>query len=96
MSINREEQERLRKLAESQQMPSSTIKSKQSGGLNAFLKEKDPNLDSLKEKYFGDEKAGHSSKSAYRPSDTQFSHYTDVEDFIEKQQRKKKVVSIRQ
>lgn len=69
-------------------MSSATIKSKQSGGLNSFLKKKDPNLDSLKAKYFGDE-ALKSSKSAYKPSDTQFSHYTDVEKFIEQQERKK-------
>ena len=84
MSMDREDQERLRKLAEQQKMPSATIKSKESGGLNAFLKKKDPNLENLKEKYF-DDAAGKNSKSAYRPADTQFKNYTDVEDFIEKQ-----------
>ena len=67
-------------------MASSTIKSKQSGGLNAFLKKKDPTLDALKEKYF-DSDSGN-NKSAYKPSDTQFSHYSKVEDYIEKQQRR--------
>lgn len=76
-------------------MSSATIKSKQSGGLNSFLKKKDPNLDSLKEKYFA-QGASQSSKSAYKPADTQFSHYTDVENFIEQQSRKKQVVSLRQ
>ena len=52
MSIDREEQERLRKLAESQKVPVATIKSKESGGVNAFLKKKDPNLDKLKDQYF--------------------------------------------
>jgi len=33
-------------------MPVSTMKSKESGGLAAFMKKKDPNLDALKEKYF--------------------------------------------
>ena len=50
-------------------MPSSIMKSKESGGLSAFLKKKDPNLESLKTKYFEDESLK-SSKSAYRPSDT--------------------------
>ena len=70
MSIDREEQERLRKLAESQQMPVTTMKSKQSGGLAAFLKKKDPNLDSLKDKYFkdgGSSDVTTNTKSAYRP-----------------------------
>ena len=65
-------------------MPSATIKSKQSGGLNAFLKKKDPNLDMLKEQYFGDGQQKNTQKSAYRPADVQFKHYTDVEDFIER------------
>ena len=70
MSIDREEQERLRKLAESQKMPVTTLKSKQSGGLAAFLKKKDPNLDSLKDKYFKDGGGGEAttnSRSAYKP-----------------------------
>ena len=85
MKIDREEQERLRKMVESQQMPSTTMKSKKSGGLNAFLKKKDPNLDKLKEQYFDKDSNQADSKSAYKPADTQFSHYTQVEDFIEKQ-----------
>ncbi len=48
-------------------MPSATIKSKQSGGLSAFLKKKDPNLEALKDKYFENDKK---VKSAYKPSDT--------------------------
>ena len=64
-------------------MPSSIMKSKESGGLSAFLKKKDPNLESLKTKYFEDESLK-SSKSAYRPSDTQSKNYADVEDFIDK------------
>lgn len=98
MSIDREQQEKLRKLAEQQKMPVSTIKSKESGGLNAFLKKKDPNLDKLKDKYFSESDSTNAARqgSAYRPRDTQFSHYSDVEDFIEKQARKKQMVSWRQ
>ena len=36
------------------------------------------------------------SGSAYRPKDTQFSHYSDVESYIEKQARKKQMLSWRQ
>lgn len=77
----------------------STIKSKESGGLAAFLKKKDPNLESLKDQYFKNDESSalkSQNKSAYKPSDTQFTHYTDVENFIEKQVRKKQVVSWRQ
>lgn len=63
-------------------MPVSTIKSKESGGLNAFMKKKDPNMERLKEQYFDSGKT--KTKSAYKPSDTQFTHYTEVENFIEK------------
>lgn len=83
MSIDPEQQERLRKLAEQQKMPTATIKSKESSGLNAFLKKKDPELEKLKQKYMGDAEAA-TSKSAYKPSDTQFTHYSDVENYIEK------------
>ena len=51
-------------------MPVTTMKSKQSGGLAAFLKKKDPNLDSLKDKYFkdgGSSEATTNSRSAYKP-----------------------------
>ena len=64
-------------------MPVSTIKSKQSGGMSAFLKKKDPNLEKLKSDYFDRDKT-QSSASSYKPTDTQFSHFSEVEDFIEK------------
>ena len=72
MSIDRAEQERLRKLAESQQVPVTTIKaSKKAGaGLKDFLNRKDPNLETLKKQYF--DKGESATKSAYKPSDTQF------------------------
>ena len=54
--------------------------------MNQFLKKEDPNIKKLKEQYFeGTESA---SRSSYKPSDVQFQHYTDVEDFIEKQGRR--------
>ena len=69
------------------------IKSKQSGGMNQFLKKKDPTIEKLKEQYF--EGAEKDSKSAYKPSNVQFKHFEDVEDFIEKQGRRQKVLSLR-
>ena len=47
--IDPEEQARLRKLAESQKHKVSTIKSKQSSGMNSFLKKEDPNIEKLKQ-----------------------------------------------
>ena len=65
-NIDREEQERLRQLAESQKIGVTTIKAtKKPDGLKEFLKEKDPNLDKLKEKYFQAGAMQH--KSAYKP-----------------------------
>ena len=81
--MDKAEQERLRKMYEQQKMPTSVIKSKESSGVKAFLKKKDPNLDSLKEKYFKSDATTMEKKSAYKPSDTQFKHYTDVENYIE-------------
>ena len=62
--------------------------------MHAFLKQKDPQLDRLKQRYF--EEASSHPKSAYKPSDTRFSHYSDVEEFIAKEQRRKQVLSLRQ
>ena len=50
--------------------------------MNAFLKKRDPNIERLKEQYF--ESGDKNTKSAYKPSDTQFSHFSEVENFIEK------------
>ena len=51
-------------------MPTTVIKSKESSGVKAFLKKKDPNLDNLKEKYFKSDATAMERKSSYKPSDT--------------------------
>ena len=51
-------------------MPTTVIKSKESSGVKAFLKKKDPNLDNLKEKYFKSDATAMEKKSSYKPSDT--------------------------
>ena len=68
--MNKEEQERLKKLYEQQKMPTTVLKSQQSSGVKAFLKKEDPNLKSLKEKYFKSDATAMEKKSAYKPSDT--------------------------
>ena len=51
-------------------MPTTVLKSQQSSGVKAFLKKEDPNLKSLKEKYFKSDATAMEKKSAYKPSDT--------------------------
>ena len=82
-----------------QKVPGTVIKSKESSGLKAFLKKKDPNLDKLKDRYFkGDnvENEKHRFKSAYKPSDTQFSAPQDMERYVAQQRMIKKHVPMRQ
>lgn len=47
-----EEQARLKRIYEQQKVPATVMKSKESSGMASFLKREDPQLSSLKRKYF--------------------------------------------
>ena len=67
--IDREEQDRLRRIQEQQKVPSTVIKSRESSGMSAFLKKQDPNLEELKKKYFSDG-IENTKSSAYKAEKT--------------------------
>ena len=68
-------------------MPATVLKSKESSGMSAFLKKGDPqNLSDLKQKYFSPNQKG----SFKRPED-QISHWSDVERYIDRTKRSRKL-----
>jgi hypothetical protein len=61
------------------------MKSKESSGMSSFLKRKDPNLDALKSQYFTQPEEN--TKSAFKKPDKKFTHWSDVESYIDKRRR---------
>ena len=64
--VDKEEQVRLRQLAEEQKIKSATIQSRKGVGLKDFLKKKDPHMDDLKKKYFENDASQQDPNSAYK------------------------------
>ena len=65
--VDKEEQVRLRQLAEQRKIASSTIVSRKNASLKDFLRKKDPQLDNLKKQYFESDKHKADKNSAYQP-----------------------------
>lgn len=63
------------------------IKSKQSSGMNSFLKTPNPNLNDLKKQYFEQQKKN--VNSAFEAPKQEFKHWSDIERYIDKQKRQR-------
>ena len=90
-----EEQARLKRIYEQQKVPATVMKSKESSGMASFLKREDPQLSSLKRKYF-DSDLQQNKHSAFKPGKEEVKHWSDVETLIERQKRRQPGPSLRQ